>query len=138
MNDVVEALSSSAGKEVSITEAMVADARSKGVSYVCAHCELFWEGILKKLDRCMAMSQKKPCGSVFVGMTFPEYKGPLSRDTLPNFCFVCGVEATDGVQVDGKSEMLGVCEDHLKWVEQAKAMREKKAVDSAFAPPKEG
>ena len=138
MNDVVEALSSSADGEVTITAKMVADATGKGVSYICAHCELFWTGIFKKMDRCMAMAQKKPCGSVLVGMTFPEYKGPLSRDTFPNICFVCGVEATDGVKVDGNEEMLGVCDVHLKWVEQTKAMRAKQAVDAAFAPPKGG
>lgn len=124
MNEVVEALGKLAEKEVSITKEMIVDARKKGVSYVCAHCEYFWQGIFKKMDRCVMMQQGRKCGSVFVGLTFPEYKGPLSRDAFPTFCFVCGAEASAGVQADGP-ETLGVCESHLKWVEDARALQEK-------------
>lgn len=123
-NEVVDSLGALASREVSITEEMIADARKKGVSYVCAHCQHFWEGILKKMDRCMAIAQGKKCGSVFVGMTFPHYKGPLPRSSFPNFCFVCGAEATAGVKADGP-EMLGVCQEHLKWVEDVRALQEK-------------
>jgi hypothetical protein len=134
-NEVVDALGKLATSEVSITKEMITDARKKGVSYVCAHCEHFWAGILKKMDRCVVLSQGKQCGSVFLGMTFPEYKGPLPRHTFPNFCFVCGKEADSGVTADGP-EMLGVCEDHLKWVEDTKVMQDKKKIQNQMS--KEG
>ena len=131
----MDSLVRQAEREVTITAEMVADARSKGVSHICAHCELFWEGILKRGDRCMALINGQPCGSVFVGLAFPEYKGPLDPAAFPTICFVCGQEAVACIEAaTTPGKMLGVCGDHLRWIEKEKARREIQRIGPHYDP----
>lgn len=105
-----------ATKQVTITAEMIRHARSRGVSYVCANCTKFWRGIEAGQAQCVSLNEGKRCGGPISGMTFPEYQGPLSRNTFPSICFVCGVEAIAGVRVGDSSELIGVCTDHEQWL----------------------
>lgn len=107
-------------KETAITDAMVARVMAKGVGWICAHCEHFWWGLSRGVPMCRIVFQKgqDACGGPIVGRTFPEYRGPLSRSIFPDRCFVCGDEATCGIQVRGSKELIGACEEHEQMVHE--------------------
>lgn len=106
----------SAARSDVITDEMVASAREKGVSWICAHCVHFWWGISRGHPQCWAVFAKKPCGGPMAELAFPEYRGSIPRETFPTFCFVCGAEAEAGVQPHGQTEILGVCEVHEEFI----------------------
>lgn len=93
----------------------IAQAIQSGVSIVCATCDRYWEGRAQSLPepRC---SVQKPCGSPFAGLTFPEYKGPMTDFSA--WCFVCGAKATKGVRMKNKSRVIGMCETHIPMLGQ--------------------
>lgn len=93
----------------------VGRAISNGVSVVCATCRRYWEGRERQLPdpRCTAAT---PCGSPFAAMTFPEYDGPLTDFT--RWCFVCGAKATKGIRVREEPRVCGVCDEHVKMLDQ--------------------
>jgi hypothetical protein len=46
------------------------------------------------------------CGGPASGRGFPAYKGPM-QDHLNTFCFICGKDASAGVEIGGR--VLGAC-----------------------------
>lgn len=88
----------------------VGQAVQGGLSIVCATCNKYWEGREKQLPEPMC-AVKKPCGSPFASLTFPEYDGPMTNFT--RFCFVCGAKATKGVKVRDEARVIGMCETHV-------------------------
>lgn len=100
----------------SITDAMVRAARQKGVGWVCAHCIKFWWGIEHGQAQCRAMFERRPCGGPMAELAFPEYEGPIPRETFPTFCFVCGADSSGAVKIHGLEEMVGVCAVHEEFV----------------------
>lgn len=45
------------------------------------------------------------------GMSFPQYKGPLTKEFIASHCFRCGTEKTSAT-ILGKDGGVGVCEKH--------------------------
>lgn len=91
----------------------VSEAIKSGVSIVCATCRRYWEGREKQLPdpQCTA---RRPCGSPLAALTFPEYVGPMTD--FSRWCFVCGAKATKGVKVREEPRIIGMCDEHVKWI----------------------
>jgi hypothetical protein len=93
--------------------AKVGLAVQNGLSSVCATCTLYWiardQGVPG--HKCLAQDG---CGSPISGDDFHEYQGPISD--LSRWCFVCGSDATRGLRVGGRFRVVGVCENHLRFV----------------------
>jgi hypothetical protein len=75
---------------------------STGLNFVCAWCE-HWH---RAMDIGSTIGCGKDCGGPASGKGFPLYKGPF-KGRLNNYCFICGMEATSGVDIGGR--MIGVC-----------------------------
>lgn len=56
--------------------------------------------------------EMETCGGPFVGKSFPDYSGPLTRDMIAKTCFRCGDPATEAIVTKDKG-YVGVCEKHL-------------------------
>lgn len=95
----------------------VAQAMSSGVIFVCATCNKYWKGQDLGLNTCTA----EKCGSPRKGMMFPEYDGILTPDVFSRWCFICSVDSTHGVLLDGEQRMCGVCDKHLHGLHPANA-----------------
>ena len=95
--------------------AQVSAAIQRGVSIVCATCARYWEGRERGLPdpKCTA---KRPCGSPFAGLTFPEYHGPITD--FVQWCFVCGGRAAHGVKVREEPRVIGMCSAHIQLLGQ--------------------
>jgi len=99
-----------------ITDAMVRTVRERGVGWVCAHCVKFWWGVERGHAQCEALFKRTPCGGPMAELAFPEYEGPIPRETFPTFCFVCGEASSGAVRIHGIEEMIGVCAAHEDFV----------------------
>lgn len=73
-----------------------------GLIFICAWCE-HWH---YAMDRGSTIGCGKDCGGPASGKGFPLYEGPF-KSRLNNYCFICGREATSGVDIGGKA--IGVC-----------------------------
>lgn len=87
-----------------------------GLSFVCAMCEHWWRAKEERKERCVAAENGQDCGGPVVGMTFPQYKGPLDRSAWTEFCFMCGEDSMAAIEVNGSLRMLGVCKRHAELV----------------------
>lgn len=77
------------------------------VTFACAACEHYHEGIDRGQDGC----GKETCGGPrTTGRAFPDYKGPVTQ--WRNVCWVCGQEAKIGLHIVGTERILGACEEH--------------------------
>jgi hypothetical protein len=87
------------------------------LSCVCATCAKYWEARDRGIPepRCTA---KDGCGSPLKGDDFHEYDGPITA--FERWCFVCGAESKYGVQPKDKSRIIGVCAEHVKWMDSLK------------------
>ena len=87
-----------------------------GVSFVCAMCNQLHEAISRgTCDKgCIVAQTGGRCGGPLMGMSFPDYSGPL-RDGVAsymhNFCFVCGAKPQGIVRLKS-GDMYGLCNDH--------------------------
>lgn len=97
-----------------ITVALMQQAAARGLSVVCSTCQKYWQardrGILG--DRCLG----KACGSPLAGDVFHEYSGAMTHEAMLDFCFVCGARSARALRIPGKTRMIGVCLDHLKFM----------------------
>ncbi len=97
-------------------------AMAKGIGFACATCDNFGWGVQHGLPACKANSENKFCAGPMGGGAFPEYSGPL-KNVLTKYCFVCGRQACAAAEVKPlpgstvKSGMVGVCEEHIQWLE---------------------
>jgi len=81
---------------------------SLGYAFPCCFCSRmsFYEN--KSYPECKEID----CGGLFIGKSFPRYKGPLTKTTIATHCFRCGKKAKEAIVMkDGG--YLGVCEKHL-------------------------
>jgi len=94
----------------------VALAMANGLSAVCATCSRYWEARDRGIpgDAC---GSRVRCGSPMAGDTFSDYDGPL-RGALHLWCFVCSQQAHFGIRVNGRSQVIGACEEHIRYVEK--------------------
>lgn len=95
--------------------ARVGLAVSKGVSIVCATCKRYWEGREQGLPEPKCTT-RKPCGSPFAGMMFPQYEGPITD--FSRWCFVCGQTSDYGVRVQDTDRTIGMCKEHIRMLEE--------------------
>lgn len=91
-----------------------------GLSTVCATCDRYWEARDRRLPepQCLA---KDGCGSPLKGDDFHEYAGPMTN--FERWCFACGADSRFGVRVHGRERIVGVCEDHVKWLSELRPMQ---------------
>lgn len=82
-----------------------------GVVFVCATCTKFWRGQDTGKDGCLAAQHGKTCGGPLIGLTYPEYHGPLTG-CMTKFCFLCGAQSDAAVQVRDQG-LVGVCKKHI-------------------------
>lgn len=108
--------------------AKVGLAVQSGLSSVCATCRLYWEARDRGLPepKCLA---KDGCGSPLKGDDFHEYAGPITN--FERWCFACGRDSKFGVRVQGRERLVGVCEEHVKWLDELRP------VDSFELPGRE-
>lgn len=90
---------------------------TNGLAYVCAMCAKWHRARDKGETQCEAASRGVACGGPLAKMTFPEYEGPLEGANWADFCFRCGSKSAAGVQVPGQFRTMGICEAHLKMLE---------------------
>jgi hypothetical protein len=83
---------------------------SKGIGFVCAHCEHYWWGVERGSTGCRLASAADDCAGPLAGEAFPHYRGPLGGK-LAHYCFVCGHKPT--AYAEAKGDFVGVCEDHV-------------------------
>ena len=102
-------------KPTSYTEKLMA----MGYAFVCAHCIKLHKSMRSGMHGCGAMLNGKDCGGPIVGMVFPEYKGPLTRDTIANRCFRCGELSENLIDVKNKG-CVGACNKHVGMVRSMK------------------
>lgn len=82
--------------------------KSMGYAFPCCFCEQMQVPRGRSVPSC----NMDKCGGPFVGRSFPQYKGPLTRQTLALNCFRCGDPAKEAIVVaDGG--YIGVCGTHL-------------------------
>lgn len=88
---------------------------AQGLSAVCATCQRYWEARDRGIpgDAC---TTKIKCGSPIAGDVFSDYDGPL-KSALHLWCFVCAKRSDFGIQVTGRVGSVGICKDHIHYVE---------------------
>lgn len=100
-----------------------------GTSFVCAMCHRYWRGkeIREQGQKIRAVvvgqrcTAQENCGSPIVGDVFHLYEGPLTN--FEKYCFVCGSPARYGIKVRELLRKIGVCENHVKIMEEVKGAR---------------
>lgn len=86
---------------------------AEGYAFPCATCvKLYWAKE-RGLDECRAGYEGKVCGGPLVGLGFPEYEGPLTRQAIATHCFRCGQRASKVVEGNRGPGYVGVCKRHL-------------------------
>ena len=104
------------------TVGQVKEAMKRGVGFTCATCDHFWWGVQHGLPMCKAKHEKKFCAGPMSGGAFPQYAGTL-KGAMTNHCFACGKKADAAAEVrplpQSKSVggLVGVCYDHVEWLE---------------------
>lgn len=93
----------------------IAKAMGEGFTFVCASCNRLHQARAKGLDGCMAFHERKPCAGPMHDGAYAEYEGPIPRESLHRFCFLCG-KNSDGA-VDLPAGMIGICRSHMKVLE---------------------
>lgn len=95
-------------------------AMAQGLSAVCATCQKYWEARDRGIpgDAC---TTKIKCGSPISGDAFSDYDGPL-KGALHLWCFVCTKKADFGIQVTGRATVVGACKEHIRYVENLRAV----------------
>lgn len=84
-----------------------------GVNAVCATCQHHWEGKAKGQGSC----GDTMCHGPSRGGSFPNYKGPMSREKFPQFCLRCmNPELKFQVVVEGEAA-FGLCYRHRRTFE---------------------
>lgn len=92
---------------------------SMGFSFICANCVKLHVGLSRGEEHCSYALRGRHCGGPIVGLTFPEYEGPLTRPRIASVCFRCGDDSTKLVEVKGKG-FVGACDKHIKMIDMMK------------------
>lgn len=79
-----------------------------GFAFPCAFCTRMRVPEGREVPSCTMVT----CGGPFVGKSFPDYAGPLTRTTIATHCFRCGEQAVEAI-VTKDGGYVGVCEEHL-------------------------
>lgn len=79
-----------------------------GFAFPCSFCTRMFVPEGKNAPRCTMQT----CGGPFVGKSFPDYQGPLTRSTIATHCFRCGAMAYEAI-VTTDGGYVGVCKPHL-------------------------
>jgi hypothetical protein len=95
--------------------ARMKEAVARGLSLVCASCDLYWEGRARELPQDQCTASDGCCGPLGGG-TFHEYRGQITD--LTRWCFLCGADATSAVRRAGAERGVGVCPGCLPHVHQ--------------------
>lgn len=89
--------------------------REIGFSFICANCTKLHIGIKRGEKHCGHALRGRSCGGPIVELAFPEYEGPLTRQTIADICFRCGKESTRLIEVKGKG-FVGACTEHIDMI----------------------
>jgi len=81
---------------------------SLGYAFPCSFCMEMSLPRGKQAPRC----KMETCGGPFVGRSFPNYSGPLTKTTIATHCFRCGDPAQEAI-VTKDGGYVGVCKKHL-------------------------
>ena len=89
---------------------------NQGFNIFCSTCPLLHEAKAKGASGCK--ESVSSCGGPLRGLTFPDYKGPVSRDRFNEICLVCGSfeNLRQAVYVQGK-HTFSLCHEHRKAIE---------------------
>ena len=109
--------------------------RSVGYGFVCATCQKLQRplGIGRHLVGCEAQQAGIQCGGPIVGLSFPQYEGPLTQQGMAMTCFACGKDANKILQPDDGG-YVGCCNEHMDLV----SVREQNDSVLALKPVHEG
>jgi len=108
-----------------------------GFGFTCAACERLHEGLLRGADVCSAGLAGLKCGGPLIGLSFPLYKGPMSRETLAKTCFMCGVDANKILQAEDGG-YVGVCNTHMEHVRKNATVESGKLLEEDTTVVREG
>ena len=93
-----------------------------GFSFVCAMCAHLHAGRKQSASWAHTKCTGDGCVGPLGGQSYPKYEGPI-KYALSSFCCFCG-EPNPGHLISSnkpgndKSRMLGVCDKHLKLVQE--------------------
>lgn len=89
-----------------------------GFSFICAHCTKLHRGLEKGVKHCGYELKGRDCGGPMArpAMAFPQYEGPLTKQTIADVCFRCGGLSENLVQVQGGKGFVGACKEHVEMV----------------------
>lgn len=89
-----------------------------GFGFICANCSKLHRGVAKRVNHCGYELKGKDCGGPMgrPSRAFPEYEGPLTKQTIADVCFVCGKESENLIQVPNGQGFVGACGKHVEMV----------------------
>ena len=91
--------------------------RSVGYGFACSTCKKLQRSLERGtvMHGCEAQQAQIQCGGPIVGLSFPQYEGPLTKQGMATTCFVCGVRANKILQADDGG-YVGCCNEHMDLV----------------------
>lgn len=99
-----------------------------GFSFICAHCLKLHRGLGNGVKHCGYELKGLDCGGPMArpAMAFPQYEGPLTKQTIADICFRCGEPSENLIQVKKGKGFVGACKEHVEMVKpnSSKAMVE--------------
>jgi len=103
---------------VAVNEALSKKLLSMGFSFICAHCEKLHRGVSKGVNHCGYELKGRDCGGPMAKprMAFPQYEGPLTRQTIADICFRCGAPSENLIQIPSTNTFVGACAKHVEMV----------------------
>ena len=86
------------------------EALALGFPITCATCEYLHRAWDTSAADC---GRTQTCGGPLFGKDFPDYKGPIKRNSLPQLCLICGSQDIRLHVVVGTSR-FGLCDRHRR------------------------
>lgn len=89
-----------------------------GFSFICANCTKLHRALEKGAKHCGNELKGRDCGGPIArpAMAFPQYEGPLTRQTIADICFRCGEPSENLIQVQSGKGFVGACKEHVEMV----------------------
>jgi len=100
----------------------------EGFGFTCAACQKLHEGLLRGAEVCSEGLAGNDCGGPLIGLSFPLYQGPLTRETIAKTCFMCGVDANKILQAEDGG-YVGVCNTHMENVRKSATIESGKLLE---------
>lgn len=100
-----------------MNETFATQLMSMGFGFVCAHCTKLHRAFEKGVNHCGYELKGRDCGGPIArpARAFPEYEGPLTKQSIADLCFRCGKDAEHMIEVKAGG-YVGACKEHVEMV----------------------